>query len=320
MTVAVVRPKVIRVNDLVPSTRWPSGFAALRAAVESARSVSLAVAFVTEPGVTKLAELIKPLGEIDLEVVARAGGVTTPAALYALRDQLGAQVSVAIGLGSARFHPKLWLARGESELAVLSGSGNLTLGGLEDNDEQFELTRMALDSDEANEQEERFVELTAGTHPLEAVEGTVVWDSWLMTITKSKVHRGVIRRLEEQLDAVPVKSKPEKERQQLLADLYEIYEETVAKDMLTPKGNLYRPTRFLVGINRARDGGDPFELVRRLCRRQTGGFDIILKHDEPLLTVEALVVDKQKPYHYLFAKTTRELAAKRLVQFPSWSK
>jgi len=308
------------VNDLVPSKRWPNGFAALEAAVESARSMSLAVAFVTEAGVKRLAELIKPLGEIDLEVVARAGGVTTPAALHALREQLGAQVSVAIGLGSARFHPKLWLTRSGSELTVLSGSGNLTLGGLENNDEQFELTRMPLDSDKANEQEERFIELTAGAHSLEAIEGTVVWDSWLMTITKSKIHRNVIRRLEEQLDAVPVKLKPEKERQQLLADLYEIYKETVARNMLTPKGNLYRPTRFLVGIDRARDGGDPFELVRRLCRRQTGGFDIILEHDEPLLTVEALVVDKQKPYHYLFTEKTKELAAERLRQFPSWPK
>ncbi len=305
-------------NFLVPSKRWPSGFAALGAAVESAHSVSLAVAFVTETGVTKLTELLKPLGEIDLEVVARAGGVTTPGALHALHDQLGARVSVAIGLGSARFHPKLWLARSESELAVLSGSGNLTLGGLEDNDEQFELSRMSLESDDANEQEERFIELTAGTHSLEAVEGTVVWNSWLMMITKSKVHRDVIRHLEGELDAVPVKSRPENERQHLLADLYEIYEETVAKDMVTPKGNLYRPTRFLVGINRARDGGDPFELVSRLCRRQTGGFDIILEHDQPLLTVEALVVDETKPYHDLFAETTKDLAAERLKQFPSW--
>jgi HKD family nuclease len=304
-------------SDLIPSKRWPSGFAALEAAVKQARSVSVAVAFVTETGVAKMAELIEPLGAIDLEVVARAGGVTTPAALHALRDQLGAQVSVAIGLGSARFHPKLWLARSESELAVLSGSGNLTQGGLEDNDEQFELTRVALDSDDAGEQEERFIELTAGVHPLETIEGTVVWNSWLMTITKSEVHRAMIQRLEKQLNEVPVKSKPEKERRQLLADLYEIYEATVAKDMRTPSGNLYRPTRFLVGINRARDGGDPFELVSRLCRRQTKGFSTILNYDEPDLTVEALVLDEQKPYHELFTKKTKELAAERLEKFPS---
>lgn len=95
----------------------------MEAAVEGARSVSVAAAFVTEGGVAKLAKLIEPLGGIDLEVVAQVGGVSTPAALQILRDQLGAQVSVAIGPESMRFHPKLWLARGESKLTVLSRSG-----------------------------------------------------------------------------------------------------------------------------------------------------------------------------------------------------
>jgi len=307
------------VTDLVPSEHWPSGLSALEKAVEGARSLSVAVAFVTESGVAKLAEVLEPLGELHLEVVARAGGVTTPAALQALRDRLGAQVSVAIGRDSMRFHPKLWLARSESELRVLSGSGNLTSGGLEENVEQFELTKMPLKSDEAIEQEERFVELTAGTYLLEAVEGSVAWNSWLMTITKARSSHKLIQTLERQLDEMPVKLRPEEERRQLLADLYGIYEATVEKDLLTPKGNLYRPTRFLVGINRARDSGDPFELVSRLCRRQTGGFDIILEHDQPQLTVEALVVDEYKPYHRLFTQRTKELADERLKQFPSWA-
>jgi HKD family nuclease len=305
-------------SDLVPSERWPNGLAALRAGVEGARSISVAVAFVTESGVAKLAELVEPLGRIDLEVVARAGGVTTPAALQSLRDRLGAQVSVAIGAGSMRFHPKLWLCRSESELTVLSGSGNLTQGGLEDNDEQFELTKTPLDSEEAAEHEERFIELTAGAHPLATVEGTVVWSSWLQMITKSKSRREEIQRLEKKLNEVPVRLKPEKERELLLADLYGIYHATVDKNLRTPKGNIYRPTRFLVGINRARDEGDPFELVNRLCRRQTGGFDVILENDEPHLTVEALVVDEEKTYHRFFAAKTKELAAQRLTQFPSW--
>lgn len=92
-------------TDLVPSHHWPSGLAALEAAVEGARSLSVAVAFVTEGGVAKLAGVLESLGELDLEVVARAGGVTTPDALQALRDRLGAQVSVAIGRDSMRFHP-----------------------------------------------------------------------------------------------------------------------------------------------------------------------------------------------------------------------
>jgi HKD family nuclease len=308
------------VTGLVPSERWPSGREALQAALTDARSVSAALAFVTESGVAKLAELTQPLGALQLEVFARAGGVTTPTALQALRDRLGAQVSVAIGRGSMRFHPKLWLVRSESQLTVLSGSGNLTQGGMEDNAEQFELTRMPLGSAEAAEQEERFIELTAGTHRLEAVEGTVVWTRWLTTINKARHLRNELRRLEGQLDDVPVKAKPEEQRQRLLADLYAIYDATVEKNMITPAGRPYRPTRFLVGINRARDGGDPFELVGRLCRQQTGGFNIILEYDEPDLTVEALVVDEEKPYHYLFTDKTKELAAARLKQFPSWER
>jgi HKD family nuclease len=307
------------VSDLIPSQQWPTGLSALTAAVEGAHSLSVAVAFVTESGVARLAEVLEPLGEIELDVVARAGGVTTPAALHALRDRLGAQVSVVIGRDSMRFHPKLWLARSESELRVLSGSGNLTSGGLAENVEQFELARMPLKSEAAIEQEERFIELTAGAYLVESVEGSVVWNSWLTTIVKARSSRKLIQKLERDLDETPVKLKPEKEREQLLADLYGIYEATVERDLITPKGHLYRPTRFLVGINRARDSGDPFELVNRLCRRQTGGFDIILEHDLPQLTVEALVMDTQKPYHPLFTQRTKALAAERLKQFPSWA-
>lgn len=195
----------------------------------------------------------------------------------------------------------------------------MTSGGLEENVEQFELTKMPLRSEEAVEQEERFVELTAGAHLLETVEGSVIWSSWLTMVTKARPSLRLLQRLEGQLNETPVKLRPEEERRKLLADLYEIYEATVEKNMLTPKGHLYRPTRFLVGINRARDSGDPFELVSRLCRQQTGGFDIILEHDQPQLTVEALVVDKEKPYHELFTQRTRELAGERLKQFPSWA-
>jgi hypothetical protein len=77
-------------TEIAPSERWPSGFAALKSAIEGATSLSVAVAFVTEPGVAKLAALLEPLEGLELEVVARAGGVTTPEALYALRDRLAA--------------------------------------------------------------------------------------------------------------------------------------------------------------------------------------------------------------------------------------
>lgn len=302
------------VSDLIPSERWPDGFTALAETVQGGRSLSVAVAFVTDTGAAKLIELIEPLG-LEVEVVARAGAVTSPSALQALRDRLGAKVSVAIGEGSMRFHPKLWLVRGDCELAVLSGSGNLTLGGLQQNFEQFELTKMPLDSDEATAQEERFIELTASAFRLESIEGTVAWSSWEQMIIKSKSIRNQLQQWEKKLAEVPVKPKPGEAHKELLDDLYSIYDATVARNMVTPQGNLYRPTRFLVGINRARDGGDPVEMISRLCRRQTGGFDIILQYNEPHLTVESLVVDAKKKYHELFTPKTRELAAQRLDQF-----
>lgn len=306
------------VGELIPSERWPHGRAALEAALEGARSLSAAVAFVTETGAERLIELTESRTGFEVELIAQAGGVTSPDALQEIRERLGAQVSVVIGRGSMRFHPKLWLVRTDEELVVLAGSGNLTRGGMEENFEQFEMTRMPIDSEEAAAHEERFLELTASAYSLETVEGSVAWNVWKQTVIKLRTSRSEISRLERQLDHTPFVARPEQEAEELFDDLYAIYEATVEKDMLTPKGHLYRPTRFLVGINRARESGDPFEFVTRLCRRQTGGFDIILDHNEPYLTVEALVVDETKNYHRLFKERTKELAARRLERFSSW--
>lgn len=40
-----------------------------------------------------------------------------------------------------------------------------------------------------------------------------------------------------------------------------------------------------------------------------------IEHDEPCRSVEALAVDKEKPYHCLFTERTKELAAERLNSF-----
>jgi hypothetical protein len=306
------------VGEFVPSEQWPNGGAALEEALADARSVSAAVAFVTPSGAKWLLELLEPLDNVHVELIAQAGGVTSPEALQEIRDHLGAEVSVVIGRDSARFHPKLWLVRGDQELVVLAGSGNLTQGGLEQNVEQFELTRLTIESEVASAHEERFLELTADAYSLDTVEGSVAWKVWEQTITKLRSARSQIRKAERELSETPFIEELKMEREELLADLYAIYEATVAKNMITPKGNLYRPTRFLVGINKAADSGDPFEMVRSLCRRQTGGFDIILAQDEPYLTVESLVVDQKKKYHHLFTAKTKQLAAARLEQFPSW--
>ena len=86
----------------------------MEATVAGARSLSVAVAFVTDSGANWFIERVKPLGEVKVELVARAGGVTSPAALRKIRDELGAQVSVVIGKYSMKFHPKLWRFRAPS--------------------------------------------------------------------------------------------------------------------------------------------------------------------------------------------------------------
>lgn len=302
---------------LVPSDTYPHGYAALRVLAKDALSISAAVAFVSESGVRRLAELLGEPGRISVEIIARAADATTPEALLALRDDLKAEVSVVIGRHASAFHPKLWLVRSNEHLSVLSGSGNLTDGGLLNNQEQFELSQMPLNSEDAQKQEERFEELTTNAISLDVVENTTIWTDWQITIKEQQRHRREIQRLEAKLASRDVVLSREGDRRLLIDDLARLYELTVEANLKTESGKLYRPTRFLGGIERARRGErDPVSLVHRLCRHQTGGFDVILAHNRPDLTVEVLVLDKTKPYHDLFTGSTRQLSAERLEQFP----
>jgi len=155
-----------------------------------------------------------------------------------------------------------------------------------------------------------------GRARLEEVLDTTIWDEWLTVVNKQRLHRRELARLEAQLYSRDVRPSRTADREQLTADLMELYELTVEAKLRTKKGYLYVPTRFLQGIRRAEDGGDPVQLVYRICRYQTDGFDVILTANRPDLTVESLVVDVEKPYHELFTDSTREISAKRLEQFP----
>lgn len=223
-----------------------------------------------------------------------------------------------IGRDASRFHPKLWLARSSERLSVLAGSGNLTSAGLLENDEQFDLFQFPIDSVEASRQTERFERLTERAVRLDEVVDTTIWAEWETILIKQRRHRRELSRLEASLEKREIRSSRQKDRELLIADLMELYEITVAERLMTKKGRHYVPTRFLQGIRRAEAGGDPVQLVYRICRYQTDGFDVILDADRPDLTVESLVVDTTKPYHDLFTDSTRELSAERLNQFPSW--
>lgn len=162
-------------TKLVPSERFPNGLAALEHLIVGATSISAAVAFVTDSGVRRLGELLSPNRGAAVEVVARGAGVTSPEALLALRDDLGVEVSGVMGRHAAAFHPKLWLVRAPGQLSVLSGSGNLTEGGLVDNEEQFEVIHLSTDTDAAQAHEARFDALTANAIPLDDLERSTIW-------------------------------------------------------------------------------------------------------------------------------------------------
>lgn len=242
--------------------------------------------------------------------------ITEPDALMRLREELGASVSVVMGPEALRYHPKLWLVERGDGLQVMSGSGNLTRGGLVDNDEQFELLQFGGASAEAAEHEERFAVLTANAIPLEAAEKSPAWLEWKAQLRRRRQLDDERRRLDQKL-ASRVTASREPDKSLLLHDLYDIYERTVAARLPRADGLPYVPSRFKQGLDRARDANNPVPLVARICRRQSEGFDVILRADRPDLTVEWLVVDETKSYHNLFPAETREISQARLRQFPS---
>lgn len=56
---------------LVPSSSYPTPLDALRAAVDGAQAIMVAVAFVTDSGVELLRGLVTTQARVSLEVVAR---------------------------------------------------------------------------------------------------------------------------------------------------------------------------------------------------------------------------------------------------------
>lgn len=280
--------------------------------------VHVASAFVTAGGAGRLIEHFGGVAS-SISLAARAAEVTDPDALLWLQQE-GVSVSIVIGKGASRFHPKLFLVDDPAagELSVLSGSGNLTGGGLSSNTEQFELVTFTRSSARATEQFERFTALTSAAFPLVELQGTAVWGAWLAARAFASRAPGLhdVRKRWTQLDQLEVKLSRDADREALLDDLFSLYERTVAAKLPRADGQPYRPNRFYGALLRIQDGeGEPVTLVRKICSHQTGGFDVILKHGDRSLTVEALVVDESKPYHDLFGEQTRLMSEARLAQF-----
>ena len=300
----------------IPSAELDDALSALDRLLEGKQSLSTAVAFVRQSGVDLLAELLDRHPEVkDLQVVARGAPITDPNALLSLRDRLNAKVSVIAGAEAFLFHPKLWLLRGESpDLHVLSGSGNLTEGGLRGNREQHEILHFT-DARSIESQERRFELLSEGAVPLDRFEGSIAWREWKSQMRKRRELLKKLHLLDESLAASHPESR-EADKDQLLRDLWDVHDRTVAAKLRKDNGHLYVPGGLRLQIEGKRGEGDPVRIAARICRKGTDGFDVILKAGEPKLTVEWLGADAAKPYHSLFEPEIRRLAEERLREFP----
>ncbi|CAB4914198.1 unannotated protein [freshwater metagenome] len=131
--------------DVVPGGRFATGASALETMLADATVLRIAVAYVTGSGVQRLASILAATGHPGtVQVVTRATDTTASIEdLRSLETLLGAEVRAFVGSEASRFHPKLYMTRAPNSSFVLSGSGNLTLGGLENNDEQFELLQQS---------------------------------------------------------------------------------------------------------------------------------------------------------------------------------
>lgn len=301
---------------LVPSDADPNALTALQASITDNAIIRAAVAFVTGSGVQTLADILRATSDVSVEITARAADVTEPEALLALRDDLGVDVSVVIGHHARAFHPKLWLIERADAVIVLSGSGNLTEGGLVTNDEQFELIEYQHDDALVEAHGERLDQLTRHAQPLDVVENTAIWREWLTVRKKQAQARRDIARIEKAfLEREPIADRSA-DKAKLIDDLQQIYDDTVAADLPRADGEQYYPTRLLVAINRARDGDhDPVKVVSDTIRRHTDGLDILLQAGRVDLTLELLVLEESKPYHELFGTKSIELARARIEEF-----
>lgn len=151
----------------------------LGAALERSDRFEFAVAYAKSSGVGQLLGMGLP--RRSRAVVGLGFGLSDPLAIERL-DESGVEVRCAVDsavLESTTFHPKLYLASRPNELVVLSGSANLTGGGLRGNVEQYEELRCGVPSEEAHAQHARFDALWDYGAPLRDLRRSGDWDDYV---------------------------------------------------------------------------------------------------------------------------------------------
>lgn len=293
--------------DSVPGDRWKTGRQALADLFVGATTVRAAVAFVSEGGVNVLDELIGALPNPHprIEIVARGAPVTNPAALVRLRDDLEVAVSVVGQPDAIRYHPKLWLIEAEDKMQVLSGSGNLTAGGLTRNSEQFEA--WPVEADDVQEQRDRFTELTAKAVPLDRFQRTPQWRTWLEQQEKRKEFEQEVADLDDELIEVG------DAEAELIADLERLYLDLGEAKLKDQEGKVKFPHGFRRVIrNQWGTKLTPVEIIESLCHDMTPGFERARDNNKLYLAAEVLAVEPTKKYHELIAPEIRDAAEQRL--------
>jgi hypothetical protein len=295
--------------EIVPSDGLENGESALAALLAGAISLRAAVAFATVGGVDLLASALSGHPGLDqVEVVARGAPVTEREALLKLRDDLGASVSVLAG---STFHPKLWLApQSDGSLMALSGSGNLTVGGMRKNREQFDLARFE-DSGEMAAQLSRFEALTRDAIPLERFENSIAWRTWEAQDRKRRRLEDQLRDLNQEIESAPPESR-EADKELLMRELWRIHNEAKAAELPKEDGGVYDPSGFRLELEGHRGNGQPVSIVKRLCESETSGFRTLVGNGRPDLTVEWLIAYSDAAYVTLIAPEVRETAKERL--------
>jgi HKD family nuclease len=298
-------------GELVPSPSLETGEAALDRLMIDAVRLRAAIAFVSRGGATILGELLSRHTNVEtVTLVARGAPITEPDALLELRAR-GVAVEVIAGTAAAGFHPKVWLAEDASgAVSVLSGSGNLTRGGLRDNREQFELLG-PLEGHDADAQRHRFESLVDGAIALDRFENSIAWHQWQRQLRRRAELEDKLRDMDAELAGSHPESR-DADKRALLDDLWGIYNRTRDAKIRKADGTIYTPSGLRLELEGKRGETEPVKIACRLCRGETDGFDEMIKAGHPELTVEFLLVDADKPYHSLIPADIRAVSEERL--------
>lgn len=215
-----------------------------------------------------------------------------------------------------RFHPKLWLISVGERFHVLSGSGNLTAGGLLENSEQFEcLSFVGGDGVTVRQHRDRFERLTQHAVPLAELRPTPFWSAWE---GQEEVRRELAERQSELDRQLEKSAGSELAKVQLYDDLVDLYERTKAEVTIPDKSGGRRPyvaTRFKQSIDIGHKDGSIVTKVHGIVRKPTDGFGHLAEAGRSDLMVETLVLDESKLYHRLFSESTKERARSNLDSF-----